>query len=179
MMAVCGWEPQLHVPNGMKGWTRTLQSSIGSAKMLGSPLNALQKLLNHLPDGDWKCDHGYDVEWGCKACSRQAGHATSSMPTQGSRANYCPVVQQIQLVYTAQLIFWCRSTGKTTRWCHGCWRASKTCSWLKQAPWRCRCCRRWTNILVHLPIINHDRGVLLLVGEGVKYHISYFKDIYA
>ena len=34
-------------------------------------------------------------------------------------------------------------------------------------------------ILVHLPSVNHNRGVLLLVGEGVRYHISYFKDIYA
>ena len=29
-------------------------------------------------------------------------------------------------------------------------------------------------ILVHLPIIKHDGRVLLLVGEGVRYCISYF-----
>ena len=34
-------------------------------------------------------------------------------------------------------------------------------------------------ILVHLPIINLDKGVLLLVGEGVRYRISYFRDKYA
>ena len=32
--------------------------------------------------------------------------------------------------------------------------------------------------LLNLPTANHGRGVLLLVGEGVRYHISYFKDIY-
>ena len=63
--------------------------------------------------------------------------------------------------------------------CYGHQWASKTCSWLKQAPRQHRCRRQWTNILVHLPIVNHNRGVLLLVGEGVRYCISYFKDIYA
>ena len=30
-----------------------------------------------------KHNHWYNMEWGCKACSCQAGHATSSTPTQG------------------------------------------------------------------------------------------------
>ena len=34
MMAVCGWEPQPHVLNGMKGQTRMQKSSNGSAYML-------------------------------------------------------------------------------------------------------------------------------------------------
>ena len=126
-----------------------------------------------------ECNHRCDMEWGCKACSCQAGHATSSTSTQGSRDDYCPIEWRVWPVYTACLTAWCGSTGKTTRRCHGCQWASETCSWLKQTPWQCGYRRQWTNILVHLPIVNHDRGVLLLVGEGVRYCIAYFKDIYA
>ena len=54
MMAVCGWEPQLHVPNGIKGQMRMKPSSNGSAYTLASPLSVSQGLLNHLPDGKWK-----------------------------------------------------------------------------------------------------------------------------
>ena len=35
--------PQLHVPNGTKGWMRMKKSSTGSAKMLGSPLSVSQR----------------------------------------------------------------------------------------------------------------------------------------
>ena len=53
-MAVYGWEPQLHVPNGTKGRTRISQSSIGSAKTLASPLNVSQRSSNCSPDGHQK-----------------------------------------------------------------------------------------------------------------------------
>ena len=36
MMAVCGWELQPHVPNGMKGHMRTSKASSGSVYMLAS-----------------------------------------------------------------------------------------------------------------------------------------------
>ena len=122
-----------------------------------------------------KCHFRQNVEWSCKAYSYQAGHMTSSMPRQGSRVDYCPIVWYLQAVYTAWSTVWCsKSADKTKWWCHDCWWASETCSWFKQTPWWHGCHRRWTNILVHLPIVKHDGGVLLLVGEGVRYHISYF-----
>ena len=179
MMAVCGWEPQPHVLNGMKGWMRISQSSTGSAKMLASPLSVSQRLLNHSPDSDWRTQ---PLVWcGMKLQSMQLPSRLCdlSMPIQGSRVEYCPIERQVRPVHTARLTVWCGNTGKTTRWCHGHQWASETCSWLKQTPQWHGCCRQWTNILVHLPIVKHDRGVFLLVGEGVRYHISYFKDIYA
>ena len=98
-----------------------------------------------------KHHHRYDMEWSCKARSCPAGYATSSMSTKGSRVNDCPVEQRVQSVYTAHLTVWCGSTDKSHRWCYGCQWASKTCRWLKQTPWRHRCHRWWTNILVHFP----------------------------
>ena len=44
MIAVCGWEPQLHVPDGMKGQMRIQKSSNGSASMLALPLSVSQRL---------------------------------------------------------------------------------------------------------------------------------------
>ena len=151
-----------------------------------SPPLAQQKCWAHLwvhHRGNWtihqkaigKCHLGQDVEWSCKVCSCQAGHTTSSMSSQGSRVDYGPVIWYLLAVYTAQSIVWCsESADKTKRQHHGRWWASKTCSWLKQTPWWHRHHQRWTNILVHLPIIKHNGGVLLLVGEGVRYCISYF-----
>ena len=54
MMAVCGWEPQPHVLNGMKGWMRIKPSSNGSAFMLALPLSVSQRLSNCLPNGEQK-----------------------------------------------------------------------------------------------------------------------------
>ena len=45
MMAVCGWEPQPHVPNGMKGQTRMQKSSNGSAYTLASPLSVSHRVI--------------------------------------------------------------------------------------------------------------------------------------
>ena len=121
-----------------------------------------------------KCHIWQDVEWSCQACSCQAGHTTSSTFHQGSRVNYCPVARYIWAVHTAWLIVWCsESADKTKQRCHDRRWASETCSWLKQTPWRHGHHRWWTNILVHLSIVTHDKGILLLVGEGVRYRISY------
>ena len=174
MMAVCGWEPnhmsQMEQRDG-GGWK-------------GPPL-AQQKCWAYLwvhYRGNWtvcqkvigKCHIWQDVEWSCQACSCQAGHTTSSMFHLGSRVDYCPVIWNIRAVYTAWLIVWhSKSTDKAKQRCHDRRWASETCSWLKQTPWWHRCHRQWTNILVHLPITMHDGGVPLLVGEGVRYHISY------
>ena len=121
-----------------------------------------------------KCHLGKNMGWSCKVCSYQAGHMTSSTPRQGSRLNYCPVGWYLRAVYTAQSIVWrSESADKTKRWRHDCRWASKTCSWLKQTPWQHGSHRWWTNILVHLPFVKHNGGALLLVGEGVRYCISY------
>ena len=115
-----------------------------------------------------------DMEWSCQVCSCQAGHATSSMSHQGSIVDYCPIAWYIRAVHTAQSIVWrSKSTDKTKRQHHDHRWASKTCSWLKQIPWRHGHHQQWTNILVHLFIVTHNEEILLSVGEGVRYHISY------
>ena len=174
MMAVCGWEPQPHVPSGMKGWRR-----------MKSPPLAHPKCWAYLwvhRRGDWtvhqkvirKCHIWQDMEWSCQKCSCQAGHMTSSTFHQGSRVNYCPIAQYIRPVHTTQLVVWCSESEDTTMWQrHDHQWASETCSWLKQTPWWHRCHRWWNNLLVHLSHVTHDEGTLLLVGEGVRYHISY------
>ena len=174
MMAVCGWEPQLHVPNGMKGWRRMKKSSTGSAKMLGLPLSASQRYQTVCQKAIGKCHIWQDMERSCQVCSCQAGHTTSSTSCQGSRVDYCPVAWYIRAVYTTWSIVWRSESTDKTKWqCHDCRWASETCSWFKQTPWQHGHHRQWTNILVHLSIITHDEGILLLVGEGVRYHISY------
>ena len=121
-----------------------------------------------------KCHIWQDVEWSCQMCSCQAGLTTFSTFHQGSRVDYCPITQYIQAVHIARLIVWCsESTDKTKRWRHDHQWTSETWSWLKQTPRQHGRHRQWTNILVHLPIIMHDEGILLLVGEGVRYRISY------
>ena len=167
MMAVCSWEPQLMEWRDGQGWK--------------SPPLAQQKCWAQL----WVCHRGnrtvcqkaireghnwQNMEWSC-----QAGHMTSSMPSQGSRVNYCPIIWYLRAVYTAQSIVWHSESTDKAKWrLHGHWWASKTCSWCKQTPWWHGHHRQWTNILVHLPIIKHDGGVLLLVWEGVRYCISNF-----
>ena len=122
-----------------------------------------------------KCHIWQDMEWSCQACSYQAGLTTSSMSCQGSRVDYCPVAQYIWAVHTTRLVVWCSKSEDTpTQWCHDRWWASEVCSWLKQTPWWHRWHQRWTNLLVHLYRIVHDERTLLLVGEGVRYRISYY-----
>ena len=174
MMAVCSWEPhrmsQMEWRDG-GGWK--------------SPPLAQQKCWAYLwvrHRGNWTvCQKAtgkhhlrQDVEWSCQMCSCQAGCMTSSMSHQGSRVDYCPIVWNIWAVYTARSIVWHSESTDKTKWQHHDRRwASETCSWFKQTPWWHGCHWWWTNILVHLSLITHDGGIPLLVGEGVRYHISY------
>ena len=178
MMAVCGWEPQPHVLNGMKGQMR-----------MSNPPMAQHPHEPHL----WVCLRGnwticqkasrkyhkrHHMEQNCKACSCKAGYVTSSMSGQSSGAEHCIVKQCIRAVYPAWSTGWCGTAVQTIRRCHGHQWASKTSSWLKQTSQQHGCHRWWTNILVHPPTTNTSRWVLLLVGEGVRYCISYC-NIYA
>ena len=115
----------------------------------------------------------HNVERGCKVCSYKAGHATSSMSGQDSRAKHYIIEQCIWAVHPAHSTDQHGSTVQTSRWCHGHQWASKTCSWLKPTPRQHGHCRWWTNILVHPPTTNHGRWVLLLAGEGVRYCMFY------
>ena len=122
-----------------------------------------------------KCHIWQDMERSCQACSCQAGLTTSSMFRQDSRVDYCPIAWHIWAVHIAWSIVWhSKGADKTKWWRHDRRWTSETCSWLKQTPWQHGRHWWWTNLLVHLSRIAHDERTLLLVGEGVRYCISYY-----
>ena len=177
MMAVCSWEPQLHVPNGLKGQMRMWKSSNGSAYILTS--ECVSKVIE--PFTKWQVENATNGTMWNKVAKHAAARQVMQPPprsSQGSGPKHCIIEQCIWAVHPAWLTGWSGSSVQTSRWCHGCQWASETGSWLKQTSRWCGRHRQWTNILVHSPTTNNGEWVLLLVGEGVRYRMSYC-NIYA
>ena len=115
----------------------------------------------------------YNMKWGCKVCSHKAGNVTASTSCQSSGTKCCIIKQCVWAIHISWQVNWSWSSVNLHWWWHDHWQASKTCSWPEQAPRQCRCHGQQINILIHPPIASNGTWGLLLVGEGVRYSISY------